>query len=89
MKHFHTDTRIICLSGLWYFSFDEAILMSDLYLQSFQKFQIWDIVSSKKEDEQFHYYMAIKSRPRPQIFPTLAILVACKLRNISHSELAV
>ena len=53
MKHFHTDTRIMCLSGLWYFSFDEAILMSNLYLQSFQKFQISDIVSSKKEDEQF------------------------------------
>ena len=27
--------------------------MSNLYLQSFQKFQIWDIVSSKKEDEHF------------------------------------
>ena len=28
-------------------------IVSNLYLQSFQKFQIWDIVSSKKEDEQF------------------------------------
>ena len=27
--------------------------MSNLYLQSFQKFQIRDIVISKKEDEQF------------------------------------
>ena len=27
--------------------------MSNLYLQSFQKFQIRDIVSSEKEDEQF------------------------------------
>ena len=53
MKHFHTGTLILCLSGLWYFSLDEAILMSNIYLQSFQKFQIWDIVSSKKEDEQF------------------------------------
>ena len=53
MKHFNTDARIMCLSGFWYFSFDEAILMSNLYLQSYQKFQIWDIVSSKKEDEQF------------------------------------
>ena len=25
--------------------------MSNIYLQSLQKFQIWDIVSSKKEDE--------------------------------------
>ena len=64
--------------------------MSNLYLQSFQKFQIWDIVSSKKKRmSNFHYDMGIKSRPRSQIFPTLAILVACKLRNISHSELAV
>ena len=56
--------------------------MSNLYLQSFQKFQIWDIVSSKKRMSNFHYDMGIKSRPRSQIFPTLAILVACKLRNI-------
>ena len=64
--------------------------MSNLYLQSFQKFQILDIVSSKKKRmSNFHYDMGIKSRPRSQIFPTLAILVACKLRNISHSELAV
>ena len=63
--------------------------MSNLYIQSFQKFQIWDTVSSKKRMSNFHYDMGIKSRPRSQIFPTLAILVACKLRNISHSELAV
>ena len=64
--------------------------MSNLYLQSFQKFQIWDIVSSKKKRmSNFHYDMGIKSRSRSQIFPTLAILVACKLQNISHSELAV
>ena len=43
--------------------------MSNLYLQSFQKFQIWDIVSSTKEDGQFPYDMGIKSRPRSQIFP--------------------
>ena len=53
MKHFQADTRIMCLAGCDIFSFDEAVLMSNLYLQSFQKFQIWDIVSSKKEDEQF------------------------------------
>ena len=63
--------------------------MSNLYLQSFQKFQIWDIVSSKKRMSNFHYDMGIKPRPRSQIFPNLAILVACKLQNISHSELAV
>ena len=64
--------------------------MSNLYLQSFQNFQILDIVSSKKKRmSNFHYDMGIKSRPRSQIFPTLAILVACILRNISHSELAV
>ena len=40
MKHFHTDTRIMCLNRLWYFSFDKAILMSYPYLQSFQNFQI-------------------------------------------------
>ena len=58
--------------------------MSNLYLQSFQKFQIWDIVFIKKKRvSNFHYDMGIKSRPRSQIFPTLAILVACKLRNIS------
>ena len=62
--------------------------MSNLYLQSFQKFQIWDIVLSKKRMSNFHYDMGIKSRPRSQIFPTLAIFVACKLQNISHSELA-
>ena len=27
--------------------------MSNPYLQSFQEFKIWDIVSSKNEDEQF------------------------------------
>ena len=59
--------------------------MSNIYLQFFQKFQIWDIVSSKKRMSNFHYDMGIKYRPWSQIFPTLAILVACKLRNISHS----
>ena len=63
--------------------------MSNSYLQSFQKFQIWNILSSKKRTSNFHYDMGIKSRPGSQIFPTLAILVACKFRNISHSELAV
>ena len=63
--------------------------MSNLYLQSFQKFQISNILSSKKRMSNFHYYMGIKSRPGSQIFSTLAILVACELRNISHSELAV
>ena len=33
--------------------------MSNLYLQSFQKFQIWDIVSSKKGMSNFHYDMAL------------------------------
>ena len=73
MEHFHTDTRIMWLSGLWYFSFNEAILMSNLYLQSFQKFQIWNIFSSKKRMSDFHYDMGIKSRPGSQIFPILAI----------------
>ena len=63
--------------------------MSNLYLQSFQKFQIWDILSSKKRMSNFHYDMGIKSRPGSQIFLTLAILVACKLRKISHPELVV
>ena len=63
--------------------------MSNLYLQSFQKFQIWDIFHQKRRMSNFHYDMGIKSRPRSQIFPTLAILVACKLQNISHSELAL
>ena len=64
--------------------------MSNFYLQSFQKCQILNILSSKKKRmSNFHYDMGIKSRPGSQIFPTLAILVACKLRNISHSELAV
>ena len=63
--------------------------MSNLYLQSFQKFQIWDILSSKKRMSNFHYDMGIKSRPGSQIFLTLANLVACKLRKISHPELVV
>ena len=63
--------------------------MSYIYLQSFKKFQIWNILSSKKEDGVFHYDMGIRSRPGSQIFPTLAILVACKLRNISLSKQAV
>ena len=37
----------------------------------------------------FHYDMGIKYRPGSQIFLTLAVLVACKLRNISHSEQAL
>ena len=63
--------------------------MSNLYLQSFQNFKFGIQVHQKKRMSNFHYDMGIKSRPRSQIFPTLAILVACKLRNISHSELAV
>ena len=63
--------------------------MSNFYLQSFQKCQIWNILSSKKRMSNIHYDMGIKSSPGSQIFPTLAILVACKLRNISHSELEV
>ena len=63
--------------------------MNNFYLQSFQKSQIWYILSSKKRMSNFHYDMGIQSRPGSQIFPTLAILVACKLWNISHSELAV
>ena len=64
--------------------------MSKFYLQSFQKFQIWNILSSKKKRmSNFHYDMGIKSRPGSQIFLTLSILVACKLRKISHLELAV
>ena len=49
--------------------------MSNFYLQSFQKFQIWNILSSKKRMSNFHYDMGIKSRPGSQIIPTLAILV--------------
>ena len=74
MKHFHRDTRIMCLSRLWYFSFEDAVLMSNFYLQSFQ---IWNILSSKKRMYNFHYDMGIKSKSGSQIFPTLAILVAC------------
>ena len=51
--------------------------MSNLYLQSFQKFQIWNTLSSKKSMGNFHNDMGIKSRPGSQIFPTLAILEAC------------
>ena len=47
--------------------------MSDLYLQSFQKFQIWNILSSKKRMGNLHNDIVIKSRPGSQIFPTLAI----------------
>ena len=63
--------------------------MSNLYLKSFQKFQICNILSSKKRMGNLHNDIGIKSRPGSQIFPTLAILAACKLRNISHSEQAV
>ena len=64
--------------------------MSNLYLQSFQEFQNLGYSFIKKmRMSNFHYDMGIKSRPRSQIYPTLTILVACKLRNISHSELAV
>ena len=51
--------------------------MSNLYLQSFQKFQIWNILSSKERMDNFHYDMGIKSRPGSQIFPTPAILESC------------
>ena len=86
MKQFHTDNRSMCLSGLSYFSFDEAVLMNNLYLQSGQKFQMWNIILLKKRMGNFHCDLGIKSRPGSQIFPTLAILVACKLRNVLHSE---
>ena len=59
--------------------------MGNFYLQSFQKFQILNILSSKKEDEQFPLRYGIKSRPGSQIFPTLAILVACK-NGIFHIQ---
>ena len=64
--------------------------MSNIYLQSFPEISNLGYSFIKKTRmSNFHYDMGIKSRPRSQIFPTLAILVACKLRNISHSELAV
>ena len=63
--------------------------MSNLYLQSYQKFQIDINFHQKKSMNNFHYDMGIKSRHGSQIFPSLAISVACKLQIISRSELAV
>ena len=53
MKNFHKGNRIMCLSGLSYFSFDEAVLMNNLYLQSGQKFQFSIYTFILKEDGQF------------------------------------
>ena len=63
--------------------------MSNFYLSLFRNFKFGIYFHQKKRMSNFHYDKGIQSRPWSQIFPTLAILVAGKLRNISHSELAV
>ena len=73
MKHFHTDTGVKCFSGFRYFSFDEAVLMSNLY-SLFKNFKFGIYFHQKKRVGNFHYDLGIKSRPGSQIFLTLAIL---------------
>ena len=63
--------------------------MSNFTYSLFRNFKFGIYFHQKRRMSNFHYDIGIESRPGSQIFLTLAILVACKLRNISHSELAV
>ena len=68
------DFKCACDSTLVYVSQTDAEKCSPL--RNFK----FGIYFHKKRMGNFHYDIGIKSRPGSQIFPTLAILVARKLR---------